>query len=172
MVAPNESQGVSDLLGLTSTSGERETNRKLICFYSAQGLPAEQIAEMLDVSDAMVDVVTSSDEGASMVILLQNSFNEDPKQRLKRISHIAIDKQMKVLLTSTDDKVIAQISEKLLDRAEGKAIQTIENRNLNVNVDASKIDDQLDAQTARLNALKDMEQKLLASQLTANPINV
>jgi hypothetical protein len=161
MVALNTD--VLGLLDLDESANEREVNQKLICFYAAQGFPAEDIAKKVSVSETVVDVVLTSTEGASQVIRLQNTLYPNTKDRVGRIANLALDKQIRLLLNSTDDKLVYAVSEKLLDRAMGRAVQTVETKNLNLNVDVTQIDKQIEAQMDRIKSLESMSERLKKS---------
>ena len=157
----NTKLDLNEVLGLTDATTERELSRKLITFYTAQGMPRELLCEKLQVTSQVVDIVLKSREGAAEIIRLQGLMFPNVHDRVRRLSHIALDKQSEILLRSEDDKLIAQVSEKMLDRGLGKATQVIESRNFHFEAgDIKQVESAIDQQINRIAKLEEMSKKL------------
>jgi len=157
---------ISDVLELEKhpPKSEAEANFRLTCFLAAQGDDRETIAKKLGILVEVVDTFLSSSRGSTMMLRMQSALFPDPKVRIKRLANTALDTQVRLMLTSKDEKIRAAVSQNLLDRAEGKATQVIENRNLNVNLnDAVALDRAIVGQQERLAKLEEMAKKLDSS---------
>lgn len=139
-----------------------ENGQRMVCLLVALGEPLEQIARKLEVTRTEVDKVINSPGGIEQVIRFQTAAFPDPLARVKRMAHLALDTQMRLLIRSTSDATVAKVASDILDRSTGKATQVIENRNLNVNItDTASADRALRATEERLERLLAVEQKLL-----------
>jgi hypothetical protein len=142
-----------------------EKDKKMVCLLIAIGEPEEAVARKLGFSKAQVSAVIRGDDGIEMIIRLQTAAFPDPHARVKRMANLALDTQLKLMLRSDSDAVVAKITSDILDRSMGKATQVVENRNLNVNItDMASADRALTAQHERLARLEAQQQKLLKAR--------
>lgn len=140
---------------------EREGNLRMVCFMIAQGESVESTARKLDLTETYVQGCISSARGADMVVRIQGALFPDVKLRIERLANLALDRKVKLMLTSTNDAVVNSVTTDILDRTLGKAIQITENRNLNLNMnDANALDRAIAAQQEKLKKLEAIELRL------------
>lgn len=152
---------ITTLLGLRPVDAPAVLNGKLICFYVAQGEPADAVAKKLGCSNEQVERILASPEGTEMVIRLQTALYPDVRTRIAKITHLAVDTKFRLLMTSTSEAIKDKVATDLLDRAMGKATQVTENRNYNFDAkDAEALQRQLDAGRERLDKLATMKRAL------------
>ena len=141
-----------------------EKDKQMVAVLVAVGEPAEQTAGKLGLDRKVVEEYLKSPEGSEQVIRIQTALYPDPGQRLKRLAHLAIDTNVRLLLRGKSEAVVAKVAADVLDRSQGKAVQVHENRNLNVNVtDLAAADRALKAQEERLKKLEEVALKLKAA---------
>lgn len=139
-----------------------EVDYRLVAFFAAQGVPMDDIAQRMEKPVEWVDVVLGSSRGSDLMLKYQASLFPNVQDRVKRLASIALDTQVKMLLTSQSEKTLLTLTNNLLDRSMGKAIQVTETRSINVNVDdVDALDRALIAQQERLKKLESMERALL-----------
>jgi len=143
---------------------EREGNQRMVCFLAAQGDDVDMIAKKLDLPVAFVNGCVNSAQGADMIIRLQNAIFPDVKLRIERLANMALDRKVKLMLTSQNDAVVNSVTTDILDRTLGKAIQVTENRNLNLNMnDPHALDKAIEAQSEKLAKLEAIEARVRAA---------
>lgn len=139
-------------------------DKQLVAMMVAIGEPTEQVAGKLGIDKLAIERFLKSAEGTEQVIRFQTAMFPDPTARIKRTAHLAIDASMRLLLRGSSEATIAKVAADLLDRANGKAVQLTENRNLNINIsDMAAADRALEAQNERLKRLEETAEKLKAS---------
>lgn len=143
---------------------EREGNIRLVCFLAAQGEGVETIARKLDLPEAFVDGCIHSSQGADMIVRFQNAIFTDVPTRINKVANLALDRKIKLMLTSTNDAVVNSATSDLLDRSLGKAVQVTENRNLNFDMnDPRALDKAIQAQLSKLQQLEVIEARVKAA---------
>lgn len=143
---------------------EREGNIRLVCFLAAQGEGVETIARKMDLPETFVDACVHSAQGADMIVRFQNALYTDVPTRINKTANLALDRKIKLMLTSTNDAVVNSATSDLLDRSLGKAIQVTENRNMNFDMnDPRALDKAIQAQLTKLQKLEDIEARVKAA---------
>ena len=143
---------------------EREGNIRMVCFLAAQGDDVGTIVRKLDLPEQFVLGCINSSQGADMIVRLQNAMFPDVRLRIDRLANLALDRKVKLMLTSTNDAVVNAVTTDLLDRTLGKAIQVTENRNLNLNMnDPLALDKAIEAQSEKLAKLEAIEARVGAA---------
>lgn len=142
-----------------------EKDKKMVCLLVSMGEPTEAVARKLALTRAQVEMVISSDEGIETLIRFQTAAFPDPMARLRRITHLAIDAQLKILVRSENTAALVKVAQDVLDRTTGKPTQVVENRNLNVNItDMASADRALQSANERLARLEETQKKLMAAK--------
>jgi hypothetical protein len=142
-----------------------DVDKKMVCLLMALGEPAEAVARKVGLSKTDVDRIVQTGDGLEQIIRFQTAAFPDPLARVKRMAHMALDTQQKLLIRSKSDATIAKVASDILDRATGKATQVIENRNLNVNVtDQASADRAIRATQERIERLELVQRKLQAAK--------
>lgn len=137
---------------------------QMVCLLLALGVPTEAICKKTNTVPAFVQAVQRSDAGCEHILRMQNALYPDPKVRIKKMVHMALDAKQRILLTGTDtlkDKVATDI----LDRDMGKATQVVENRSIDIAVgDIKQLDRSLEAAELRLKQHEELEARLKAAR--------
>jgi len=99
-----------------------------------------------------------------LVVRFQSSKGNDPRQRIKGLTNLAIDTAVELLLTGKE-ATRTKVAIDLMDRGMGKAVQVVETRNYDSAMqDMAAADKAIAAQKARLDTLQKLEEKLLLAQ--------
>ena len=141
------------------TEREQELTNKMICLLVANGESYEQAGKKLNIPADQVRAVVSQPRWMDMVVRFQADASNTPQERVRKMGSIALDVQTRLMLApGTADAVRAKVAQDVADRAMGKAIQTVETRNLHFDLkDAAAVDKALKAseeKLARIEALK------------------
>lgn len=145
-----------------SVGREEELLRQMVCLLVANGEGQDAVAKKLDLTAMQVRSIVSQPASMDLIVRFQAETSSSVSQRVKKLAHLAVDVQTRILLDEkTAPAVRAKIAQEVLDRAEGKAVQVVENRNLNFDLkDAQAIDRQMAAQMQKLQRIEDMQRKL------------
>lgn len=158
-VAPLVAEQVSKL---SAVSREQELLTKMVCLLVANGESMDVVAKKLTLPVREVHAIAGRPESIDMIVRFQADGGKSVVQRVKSLAQIAVDVQTQLLLDpKTAPTIKAKVAQEVIDRAEGKAIQVTENRNLNFDLkDAAAIDRQMVAQMQKLERIEQMQRKL------------
>ena len=152
-----------DLVELLGPDGKLDSLlAKSIAVLVALGLADSQIAKILGTSDSRVEVVKGMADVSSAVLDIQVALSVTPEQRIANAVNTALDKKMKLMLTSDDEKLVDKIANDFLDRHWGKPTQMIQSVGVTISTttDQKSLDKKLEAVNTRLQQLKDQRSKL------------
>jgi transcriptional regulator with XRE-family HTH domain len=149
-----ESPSSADAL-FTAIAGER-----------ANGKSAEYIAEKYGVSENFVTSLERKASFREQVSRMQCALDLTLPERIEKAASVALDKQIR-LLFSADEKVVAAVSQNILDRHLGKATQRIESKSLvfNVSQRAEQLDSDIESIESQIRLMEVQKQKLRETQL-------
>lgn len=140
---------------------KREQNQQLMAAMYAAGDGVDEIAKKLDIDQATVAAFVSSKYGATMIVRLQAAYTPDPRQRVTKMAHSALDTLQVLMLTAQSETVKLGAANSIADRAMGKAVQVVESRNFNFDVnnlqDLDRSLGSLDEQITKLEQMKKMK---------------
>lgn len=145
-----------------SVSEIPEKDMQAACLFVAMGEPTEAVARKMGINLGSLNQWLRSDAGMDLLIRLQTGLFQDPQDRIQRMQHMALDTQLR-LLTKGSDTVQAKISDSLLDRGSGKAVQKQEGRKAITVADMANADRMLATQQDKLSRLEEMRKKLIAA---------
>lgn len=141
-----------------------QSNQQMIALLVANGEALPSVANKLQLQLADVQAFLRTKEGASLVVRFQSSKGNDPRQRIKGLTNLAIDTAVELLLTGKE-ATRTKVAIDLMDRGMGKAVQVVETRNYDSAMqDMAAADKAIAAQKARLDTLQKLEEKLLLAQ--------
>lgn len=103
-----------------------ETLVKPVALMKARGTPNHEIAEAFEVSPEKVQEVISQPNFIKEFGLVQASLGLSFDERLGAAAEMALDRQVEILFKSKDYKSLAALTDKVIDRAKGKAVNRIE----------------------------------------------
>jgi hypothetical protein len=156
-----EKQALEELLAAAPTD---DVLAKAVAVLAAVGLSSEQIATALGLSWTKVEVLRQSETVIDMVLGVQVAMSMSPEQRLAAAVNMAIDVKMKQL-ASEDEKVKGAASTEILDRVQGKPVQTTQSLSVSVNLQSKgNVDSKLQALNERLARLTEKRNKLLGAR--------
>lgn len=144
---------------------------KMVCLCVSNGETFEETASKVGVSLKEVQAIIARPSAQDLIVRYQAANNPTIIGRVKKLAQVALDVQTRLLLSAdTSDTVKARVAQEVIDRAEGKAIQVTENRNLNFDLKSAEvIDKQMAAQMMKLHNIEQMRKKL-AVPISANLI--
>lgn len=144
---------------------EREQNQKLMALYAAVGDSAEAIARKLSLPDAVVNAFLNSGQGVAQVLRFQQTYIQDPAQRVKALGNAAVDVIFTIARTADKPETRLKAAVDLADRAMGKAVQVVENRNINFDVgNIDEMERQIAARQERVSKLREMSRMRKAAK--------
>lgn len=151
--------------GSVVSFNEQELAMKMVCLLVANGETTKATAQKCGCDESWVRKVISSPAGMDMIVRFQHDSNPSLAGRLGKMAGIALDVQLKLLLSETStDAVKAKVAQEVIDRAHGKAIQITENRNVSFDLkDAVALDQALLASQEKLRRIEEMQKKLAIS---------
>lgn len=153
---------------LAEEARESFVTEKMICLLVSMGESADTIARKLSVPVSRVEAVIATPQNVDTIIKMQATICPEPLERLKKLTNLAIDVKVKLLMTAKSETVRDNVASDIIDRAMGKAIQITESRNINFDVkDIGALDKALEAQMARLNKLEATQKALRAIPVEA-----
>lgn len=122
---------------------------RAVALALASGLNEEQAASLTNVSVANFRDLASRPVVADLVNKAQAALTLSPEQRIARAIPAVIDKKLRALHTSKDDKLVSAIGTELLDRHFGKPVQTV--NSFGATIQATTSVEELDARLAAIN---------------------
>lgn len=150
----------------TDKADEIDVKFQMICLLLALGVPEESICKKAGVAPNYVDAVKRSQQGQENVIRMQNAMYPDIKVRIKKMTHLALDVQMKTLMGGSD-VLKNKVAESILDRDIGKATQVVESRSVDIAAgDVKQLDKAIVSVEARLKKHEEMAALLKKSRAT------
>lgn len=128
------------------------TVHRAMAVERARGKTVPELAEDFCMPVDAVEQLTNTAWFANLVLKMQAGQNMSFEERLDALGDVALEKQARILMTSRDDKLVASVSEQLLNRAKGKAVQNIQLKSLNINLskDLSEIEESIQKTNARI----------------------
>jgi len=159
---------ILDILDIEPAKPAQELSeevKKMVLLLIAIGEPSEQVAAKFRLSKFDVDQLVKSKEGIEAILRMQTALFPDAQVRIKKLAHLAVDQQVRLMLTAKSEGVRAKIAADMLDRSVGKAVQVIENRNVAMaGMDMEATDHALRAQEDRLARLEAVQRRLESAQ--------
>jgi len=135
--------------------------KKMVLLMIAIGEPSEQVAAKFRLSKDIVDALIRSKDGTEQILRMQTALFPDAQVRIKKLAHLAVDQQVRLMLTAKSEGVRARVATDMLDRSIGKAVQVIETRNIAMaGMDLQATDHALRAQEERLARLEAVQKRL------------
>src|SRR3990172_3099328 len=113
---------------------------KLIAVLAGEGLSAVDIAERLEVEEAQVLKVLQLPSTTKLIFKYQSVLRFSPEQQLQHALPRAVEKLIYLMNHADDEKVQKGCASEVIDRVNGKPIQTTIISNLNTNKDVKAID--------------------------------
>jgi hypothetical protein len=162
---------ILDILEIEAPASDVWTDelKKMVLLMVAIGEPISQVAGKFKLKVEQVENLVKSRDGTEAILRMQTALFPDAQVRLKKLAHIAIDQQLRLMLTAKNEGVRAKIASDMLDRSVGKAVQAVENKNQAMaDMDLASADRALLAQEERLARLEATQKQLLAAQLKTN----
>jgi hypothetical protein len=153
-----------DLTNLLGPEGPLDSYlEKCIAVLVAMGLSDSQISKILQVSEPRLESLKALPSIALTVLDIQVALSLSPEQRIANAINTALDKKMKLMLTSDDDKLVNSIADSFLDRQFGKATQMIQSTSVTISASTNQteLDRRLDAVKSRLALLDSQKNKLV-----------
>lgn len=145
-----------------------EKDLQSACLFVAMGEPVEAVSRKMGINLGSLTTWLRSDAGMDLLIRLQTGLFQDPADRIKRMQHLALDTQVR-LLTRGSDAVQAKVADSLLDRGSGKAIQKNDGRPVVTVTDMQNADRMLASQQEKLERLEQMRRTLVEAGRKALP---
>jgi hypothetical protein len=153
-------------LSLLELPAENLADVKLVTFLRAHGLAVEEIATKLNLSVGRVEAILKSPQVTEDMFRIQRTLNFTFEARLQTVAQIALDEKIKVMLHGKDERTRSAAASDLMDRAKGKAVQTVLSQNINYNMSTvEEVDDNLSQLQARLAVLEEQRGKLKLAQV-------
>lgn len=148
------------------TSGPSLLERA-VAIALAAGLSEEQGASFTGVSVDTFRSISSRTAVADLVNKAQAALALSPEQRIARAIPAVIDKKIRILYTSQDDKLTSQVGTEFLDRHFGKPVQTVNSLSATIqaNISVDELDSRMAALTKRLEAIQSQKNRLRDSTL-------
>ena len=151
------------------------TASKLVASLLACGLGEQQISAISGLQPSEVRGYRDQDSVAHLVNQIHSMMGLSAEQRIARSIQTVIDKKLRLLQVSKDEKLVDKVGTELLERQFGKAVQTTQS--ISVSLQGSTTLDELvhkqkavDERLAKLSADK---QKLLRSTTQkSEPVDV
>jgi len=152
-----------DLVQVLGPLGELDSLlEKTIAVLVATGLSDSQISKILTISEERLGVLKKLHSISVAVLDIQVALSLSPEQRIANAINTALDKKLKLMMTSDDDKLVDKIASDFLDRQYGKATQMIQSTSVSISANAnqSDVDRKLAAVNERLGMLQSQRKKL------------
>lgn len=111
------------------------TVHRALAFERARGKTVPELAEDFGMTIQAVEKLTQARWFTDLVFQLQTGDGMTYEERLDSLVDIALEKQARILMTSQDEKLLVTLSNQILDRGRGKAIQNIQMKSVSINVD-------------------------------------
>lgn len=135
---------------------------KIVCKSVAEGESIQAVSNKIGLALADVQLILEHPKSQDMIVRFQAEVSSDPAGRIRKMTNMALDVQTRLLLDKkTPATVLAKLSNDLIDRNQGKAIQITENRNMNFEMkDADALDRALSAQNEKLRRIEELQKRL------------
>lgn len=145
---------------------------KLIVFGSVAGLNNEHMAMLLGVNESSIDIAKQTGVFSDLYNQAIACLSLTGEQRIAKAIPLVLDKKMKILTSSKDEKLVSQVGSEFLDRHYGKATQTVQTigTTLQVSTTLEDIESKTSAVLTRLAKLESSRNKLLYAKSVNEPI--
>jgi hypothetical protein len=157
--SPSSESQVFNLVRKESTPFELTCRAVALSIVS--GLNDQQAADFLDMELHEVRQYKENKHVVDLVNQASASASISPENRIARVIPTVIDKKIRTLLTSKDDKLVMAVGTELMDRHFGKPIQTTQSFGVNVMTHTS-LEDLASRQSAVTERLAQIEKQRLA----------
>lgn len=139
--------------------------RRYYAILFAVGLSNENVEKIMNTDLETVESFRDDKHVTELISDIQMAMGMSPEKRLAASTQAAIDVKL-MLLRTGDHRIQNAVSTELLDRNLGKPLQTTQNINANLNVNASpaELDVRLQQAMDRLLLLEEKKKTLLNSQ--------
>ena len=136
---------------------------KSIAVLVAIGLSDCHISKILQISELRLETIKKIDSVATAILDIQVAMSLSPEQRVANAINTALDKKIKIMLTSDDDKLVNTIADSFMDRQYGKATQMIQSTSVTISAttNQTELDRRLNAVNSRLALLDGQKKKLV-----------
>jgi hypothetical protein len=162
----SQMKGFVDLQPETSVSVvEKEDSSALhraIASDRARGCSLETLAEKYSMKPMDLENLEKQEFFQDEVIRMQGVLEIPVEQLVENAATVAFEKRFRLMMTTTDEKILEKITEGFLDRKMGKATSRVEvtSRNFNVSADISQIDKDIEKVQGQINAIEQEYKKL------------
>jgi len=153
-----------DLTSLLGPDGPLDSMlEKSIAVLVAIGLSDCHISKILQISELRLETIKKIDSVATAILDIQVAMSLSPEQRVANAINTALDKKIKIMLTSDDDKLVNTIADSFMDRQYGKATQMIQSTSVTISAttNQTELDRRLNAVNSRLALLDGQKKKLV-----------
>lgn len=137
---------------------------KLIAVLAAEAMSAADIAQRLEVPEEQVLKVLSLPTTTRLIFKYQSVLKLTPEQQLQAALPRAVEKLIYLMGHAEDEKVQKSSASEVIDRVNGRPIQTTIIGSMKSHEDVRAIDSNLNALTERLAKLEGQKSKLLESR--------
>ncbi len=142
-----------------------ETFQKAVALCLALGLSTAQASKFLNVKPLDLERFKQTSKAADLANELQVAVSYSPEQRIAAsVTHV-LDRKIKILHTSKDDRLVNAVGTEILERQFGKAIQMTQSVSVSLTQNSSveEVDAKMNAAMARLKQLEANQKRLIHS---------
>lgn len=146
-----------------ASSNKPDPLHSAIASDRARGCSIDSLAEKYSMPSGAIESLEKQKSFQELVIKMQGVLEIPVEQRVENAATVAFEKRYKLMMTSTDERIIEKISEGFLDRKMGKAPAKLEvtSRNFNISGDLGQINKDIETAQLAVDAIEAEQKKLL-----------